>query len=51
MEDDPDEEEIYNVNLDNVREHHWKMVLEDNDGVVDDKKELLHDNRWDFYMN
>ena len=30
---------------------HWKMVSEDNDGGVDDKKELIHAKRWDFYVN
>ena len=27
------------------------MVLEDNDGGVDEKKALLNANRWYFYMN
>ena len=27
------------------------MLFEDNDGGVDDKKTLLHANRWDVYMN
>ena len=27
------------------------MVFEDNDGGVDDKKALLHANRWDVYIN
>ena len=33
------------------REHHWRMVSEDNDGGVDDKKALLHIKRWDVYVN
>ena len=31
-----------NVNLDDDRERHWRMVSGDNDGGVDDKKALLH---------
>ena len=27
------------------------MVLEDNKGGMDDKKALLHANRWDLYVN
>ena len=27
------------------------MLSEDNDGGVDDKKTLLHANRWDVYVN
>ena len=34
MEDDPDEEEMNGVNLDNKRERHWRMVFKDNDGGV-----------------
>ena len=44
MEDDPDEEEMDYFNLDNEREHHWRMVFED-------KKALLHAKRWDIYVN
>ena len=39
------------VNLDNERGHHWRKVIEDNDGGVDDAKALLHANRWDVYVN
>ena len=39
------------INLDDERELHWRMVFEDNDGGVDDAKELLHDKRWDIYVN
>ena len=38
MEDDPDEEEMNDVNLDNKRERHWRMVFKDNDGGVDNAK-------------
>ena len=45
MEYDPDEEEMDDVNLDDERERHWRMVFEDNDVGVDDVKELLHAQR------
>ena len=51
MEDDPNEEVMDNVNLDNEREHHWRMVSEDYYGGVDDAEALLHANRWDIYAN
>ena len=51
MEDDPDEEEMDDVNLDDERERHRRMVFEDNDGGVDDAKELIHAKRWDIYVN
>ena len=51
MEDDPDEEEMGNVNLDDNRERHWRMVFEDNYGGVYNSKSLLHDKRWDIYVN
>ena len=38
VEDDPDEEDIGDVNLDDERESHWRMVFEENDGVVEDAK-------------
>ena len=28
-----------------------RMVFEDNDGGLDDKKALLHAKRWDVYVN
>ena len=51
MEYDPDEEEMDDVNLDNKREYHWRMVFEDNDGGLEDTKALLHAKRWDIYVN
>ena len=39
------------VNLDDERERHWRMVFKDNEGGVDDKKALLHTKRWDLYVN
>ena len=51
MEDDPDEEDMDDVNLGDGRELHWRMVFKDNGGGVDDAKELLHDKRWYVYVN
>ena len=39
------------VNLDDKRGCHWRMVLKDSDGEVDDEKALLHAKRWDLYVN
>ena len=39
------------VNLDNEREPHWRMVFEENDGGVDYAKALLHAKMWDVYFN
>ena len=50
MEYDPDEEEMDDVNLDDKRERHWRMVFEENYGGVDYAKELLHSKRWDVYV-
>ena len=51
MENDPDEEDTDDVNIDDERERHLRNVFEDNEGAVDDKKALLHDKRWDLYLN
>ena len=51
VEDDPDEDEMDDVNLDDKRERHWRMAFEYNDGGVDDAKALLHAKRWDIYAN
>ena len=51
LEDDPDEEDMGNVNLYAKRESHWRMVFEDNGGGVDDAKALLHAKRWYIYVN
>ena len=37
VEQDPDEEDIEDVQLDNEWECPWRMIFEDNDGGVDDK--------------
>ena len=49
MELDPYEEEIEDMVLDDDRYRHWRMVFDKNNGVVDGKKALLHENRWDVY--
>ena len=51
VEDDPNEEDMEDVNLDDERERPWRMVSKDNDGGVGDTKELLHAKRWDVYVN
>ena len=51
MEDDPYEEEMDGVNLDDERERHWRVVFEDIYGGVDDAKALIHAKRWDVYVN
>ena len=51
MEDYPDEEDIYGVNIDDDRERHWRVVFEDNYVGVNDNKSLLHAKRWDVYVN
>ena len=38
------------VRLDDEREHHRRMVSEDNGGGVDGEKAIIHDKRWDVYM-
>ena len=51
MEDYPDEEGMEDIKLDNEREHHWRMVLQDKYVGVDDKKALIHAKGWDVYIN
>ena len=51
VEDDPDEEEMEDINLDDERGRHWRMVFEDNDGGVDYAKALLHAKGWYVYVN
>ena len=51
MDDDCDEEDMDYFNLDHEREHHWRMVFEENDKGGDNEKALLHDKRWDVYVN
>ena len=45
VKDDTDEEEMEDINLDEEREHHCRMVFEDNDGGVDEAKSLKHAKR------
>ena len=51
MDNDPDEEEMDNLNIDDERERHWRNVFEDNEVGVDYKKALLNAKRWDLYVN
>ena len=51
MEDSTNEEEMDDFKLDDEREPPCRMVLEDNDVGVGDKKSLLHAKRWDVYVN
>ena len=46
MEPDPGEEGIKDVVLDGDKEHHWRIIFEDNNGGMDGTKALLHDNKW-----
>ena len=51
VKDDPDDKLMGDVILDNQREHHWRMVFEDNDRGVENAKAFLHAKRWDIYVN
>ena len=51
MEENTDEEYMGDINLDDEREHHWRMLFEENDGGVDYKKAFLHAKRWDGCVN
>ena len=39
------------IKLDNERESHWRIVLEDNDGGVDINKALLYAKKLDVCVN
>ena len=45
VEQDPDKEDIEDAKLDGDREHRWRVVFEDRDGGVGDKKALLYSKR------
>ena len=51
MYQDNDEEDMEYVRLDEKRERHWRMVLEENYGEVENEKALLHAKRWVVYIN
>ena len=51
VEDDPNEEDMDYVNLDDDRELHCMMVFEDNNVGVDDAKSLLYTKLWFVYVN
>ena len=50
MENDPYEEEMDDVNIDDERERHWRNVFEDNELGVDEKA-FLHAKCWYLYLN
>ena len=50
LQNDPDEEDKDDINIDDKRERHWRKNFKENEGVVD-LKALLHDKRWDLYLN
>ena len=50
VEDDPNEEDMDDVNLDGKRECHWRMMFIENYGGVDYAKALIHAKRWDVYV-
>ena len=50
MENDPDEEDMDDVNIDDKMERHWNIFFKDNEGGVDVKKALLHAKRWSLYV-
>ena len=39
------------VELDDERERHWRVVLEDNDGGLDENKYIIHSKSCNVYMN
>ena len=43
---DTNQEQMQNVVLEDKSEHQRSMVFEDNTGVLDDDKSLLHDKMW-----
>ena len=51
MDPYPNEEKTENTGIDDERECHWRNVLVENDGGVDGKKYIIHDKRWDLYVN
>ena len=51
LENDPHEDEMDDVNIDDERDRPWRNIFEDNEGGVDDKKALLHAKCWDVYLN
>ena len=45
MEAGLDEEEMEDVRIDDERDRHWRMVFEENERGVDDKREISHYKR------
>ena len=51
VEDDTDEEEMEDLKFGDERECHWRIVFDDNDGELDNKRTLLYAKRWDVSVN
>ena len=51
MESYTDEEKMDDARLHYERDHHWKIVFNDNKLWVDDWKAIIQNKRWDVYMN
>ena len=51
MESNPDTEDIEDVPLEDERERHLRMVLNDNEKGINDEKALIHAKRWDVYYS
>ena len=51
MEDNQEEENMEYARLVYEREGHWRMDLQDKNGVMHDKKPLLYAKRQDIYMS
>ena len=50
MDSDTYEEETDDMALDNERDSKRRLDFEENDGVVDDDKALIHAKRWYLYI-
>ena len=48
MGDDLDKGNMEDGKLEDEKERPWRMVLEGNEGGIDDEKSLLHAKRWDL---
>ena len=46
VEDDPNQQDMEDAKLYDEKERHWRLVLEDNDGGLDDKNAFLHSKIW-----
>ena len=46
MEDNTDKEYMEDMRLNYEREHNCRVVSENNNGGIYDKKSLIHSNKW-----